>query len=61
MAAIKQVKCSICSRPIKTTLGSVGLNRAPVVCRRCFGDQTYAGSSQWTYNVLMSDPSHSDG
>ena len=61
MARIKMVKCSICNQMITTTRGSNGLNRAPVVCRRCFGDQSYAGSSQWTYNPIVGEPTHSDG
>ncbi len=50
MANSKRIKCSICGQPIKTMFGAVSLNRAPVVCRRCFGHQTYDGPSQWTYS-----------
>ena len=61
MPNTKQVKCSICNGPIKTTFGAAALKSTQMVCRRCFGDQTYAGSSQWTYNAMNQEPTHHDG
>lgn len=37
----KQVKCSVCGQNIPTLAGAMMLADAPVVCRRCFGHQTY--------------------
>jgi hypothetical protein len=39
--------CSICHQPIKTVRGAVRLSEAPLVCRHCFGDQTYAATPRW--------------
>lgn len=48
MPESKQGKCTSCGQPIKTVVGAIRLNNAPVVCRRCFGEQSYAGPSQWS-------------
>lgn len=47
MSNSKQVKCSVCGRPIKTAAGAVTMSTAPLVCRRCFGEQSYSAASQW--------------
>lgn len=47
----KQVKCSVCGQPMKTATGAIQMKEAPMVCRRCFGEQTYSSSSHWTFNT----------
>jgi hypothetical protein len=42
---MKPVKCSVCNRSIRTAFGSVLNKTQPVLCRRCFGEQSYGGSS----------------
>jgi formylmethanofuran dehydrogenase subunit E len=53
----KQVKCSVCGKPIKTASGAVAMNSAPLVCRRCFGEQSYSGSSHWVQNLTQNQQS----
>jgi len=48
----KTVKCSICGQQIKTAMGSVSGSASHLTCRRCFGESSYAGSSQWSYNPM---------
>jgi hypothetical protein len=44
------VCCSICNRPLRTVrAASIALRNAPLVCRYCFGEQSYGGASKrWT-------------
>jgi len=61
MPTSRQVKCSICGQPIKTMSGAIHLRHsAPVVCRRCFGEQTYAGTSHWTFSTATPDRTTSE-
>ena len=41
MAQTRQTKCAVCGQPIRTLVGAMTLRQAPVVCRKCFGQQTY--------------------
>ena len=52
MPETKVVKCSVCGQPIKTANGGQ-MSGAPLVCRRCFGESTYASSSHWGYNPML--------
>jgi len=49
----KQVKCSSCGQPIKTAFGTVGVSSAPLLCRRCFGEESYGGSERWGYGATI--------
>ena len=40
---MKSVSCSVCKRPMRTASGSALLKIRPVVCRNCFGEQSYGG------------------
>jgi hypothetical protein len=53
MQEIKVVKCAVCGQPIKTTGGAAPMSHAPLVCRRCFGESSYASSSHWGYNPML--------
>ena len=53
MPETKVVKCSVCNQPIKTANGALQVSGAPLVCRRCFGESTYASSSHWGYNPML--------
>ena len=48
----KTVKCSICGQPIKTAMDSVSGSAQHLTCRRCFGESSDGGSSQWNYNPM---------
>jgi len=61
MPESKQAKCSSCGQPIKTVVGAIRMTEAPVVCRRCFGEQTYAGPSQWSQHSSGSAHQTSEG
>jgi len=52
MIASKQVKCTICARPIKTAFGSVLQKSVPLVCRHCFGEQSYGAKKASNYSVV---------
>jgi ribosomal protein L37E len=41
MPKTKQIKCSVCGQTIRTMYGALAMRDVPVVCRRCFGHQTY--------------------
>jgi hypothetical protein len=41
MGQTKQTKCSVCGQTIRTLAGALSMRQAPVVCRKCFGHQTY--------------------
>lgn len=40
MSRRKHANCSVCGQPISTLVGAF-MSNVPVVCRRCFGHQTY--------------------
>jgi len=46
---------------IKTALGSFGINKAAVVCRRCFGEQSYAGPAHWGHGMTIQGRGPTDG
>ena len=52
MTTSQQVKCSICSRPIKTAFGSVLQKSVPLVCRHCFGEQSYGVKKSNVYTTV---------
>lgn len=52
MIASKQVKCTICARPIKTAFGSVLQKSVPLVCRHCFGEQSYGVRKSNVYSAV---------
>ena len=52
MSVSKAVKCSICGDAMKTANGAMRLTNAPMVCRQCFGTQTYFSST--AYKVPLS-------
>ncbi len=56
----KRAKCSICGQPIKTATGAITMKKAPLVCRRCFGQESYSGPVQWTQHFLSREAAGSD-
>jgi DNA-directed RNA polymerase subunit RPC12/RpoP len=48
----KQTKCSVCGQTIRTLSGAIMMREAPVVCRRCFGHQTYSAPVAPPINLL---------
>lgn len=56
----KRAKCSICGQPIRTVMGAVSMNQAPLVCRRCFGQETYSGPTQ-SQHVIAPEQATPDG
>ncbi len=48
----KQVKCAVCGQTILTLSGAMFMAEAPVVCRRCFGHQTYNTPSERATKVV---------
>jgi len=50
MVQSKTAHCSVCNQPIKTAQGAIAMKQAPLVCRRCFGEQSYDGLDRW--NVI---------
>jgi hypothetical protein len=51
----RETKCSICGQPIRTVRSTLQLQNAPLVCRRCFGEGSYAGSTRWSLGPLGAD------
>ncbi len=47
----KNTQCSICGQNIKTVRGAMRLNNAPLVCRRCFGEQSYTTSTAYKFPI----------
>lgn len=47
----KSTLCSICGQTIRTARGAMRLTNAPIVCRRCFGEQTYVSSSSYKFPI----------
>ena len=43
----REARCSSCNQPIKTVQGAMRLKDAPLICRRCFGETTYATTQKW--------------
>ena len=37
-----ETRCEVCGQPIHTMQGAMVLLKAHMVCRKCFGKQTYA-------------------
>jgi hypothetical protein len=54
MGQTKQIKCSVCGQTIRTFTGALAMRKAPVVCRRCFGHQTYESNSSRVASVISS-------
>lgn len=50
MTQSKTAHCSVCNQPIKTAQGAISMKQVPLVCRRCFGEQSYDGLDRW--NVI---------
>jgi ribosome-binding protein aMBF1 (putative translation factor) len=61
MSVTKQLKCSICGQPIKTTMGAIAMRQAPLVCRRCFGTESYAQPARGASATIGADISNADG
>jgi hypothetical protein len=58
----KVMSCSICNQPIKTARGALQMRNTPLVCRRCFGEQSYgSGSQRWVLNTAGPDSVTSEG
>ncbi len=55
----KNVKCSICGQPIKTVTGSISGSGQHLTCRRCFGESSYSGNSQWGHNPMSGGQANS--
>jgi hypothetical protein len=56
------MSCSICNQPIKTARGALRMQNTPLVCRRCFGEQSYgSGSQRWVMNTAGPDAVTSEG
>lgn len=36
-----ETRCAVCGEPIRTMRGAMVLDRPHMVCRKCFGKQTY--------------------
>jgi len=51
MSTKTQQKCSVCGQPVKTAFGAIPMRKAPLVCRRCFGDTTYSVTPVFTQSV----------
>ena len=49
---MKSIACSVCKRPIRTAFGSALNKIRPVVCRNCFGEQSYGGSAASKYSPV---------
>lgn len=61
MSSKTQQKCSVCGNPVKTVFGAMQMKRAPLVCRRCFGETTYNVVPVWTQSVGVPDSPASEG
>jgi hypothetical protein len=52
----RETICSICNGTIRTVRCAMQLQNAPLVCRRCFGEQSYGGSQHWkSHNTASPD------
>ncbi len=57
MSTKTQQKCSVCGQSVKTAFGAIAMRKAPLVCRRCFGETTYSVTPVWTQNVGIKEKS----
>jgi hypothetical protein len=55
---MRRVLCKDCGREIQTIGHGLSIEGAPVVCRKCFGVQTYANVSGriWVYAPMAATP-----
>lgn len=60
MTVRKQAKCTVCGQTIQTLAGAY-VSTAPVVCRRCFGHQTYNVPKERTIKTANITDSVEDG
>jgi hypothetical protein len=62
MAKNRNMSCTICNQPIKTARGALQMQNTPLVCRRCFGEQSYgSGTQRWILNTAGPDAVTSEG
>jgi hypothetical protein len=47
----RKVQCSQCGREIKTVGMSAPLRRAPLVCKHCFGEESYRGPAHGLWSA----------
>ena len=50
----------MCGQPVKTAFGAIAMRKAPLVCRRCFGETTYNVVPVWSQNVGLPDSASTD-
>lgn len=55
MSSKTQQKCSVCGQHVKTAFGAITMLKAPLVCRRCFGETTYNVVPVWTQSSGLPD------
>jgi hypothetical protein len=48
----KPIRCTVCGELIRTMVGALSVGQAPVVCRRCFGHQTYSAPVTRSANII---------
>ena len=48
-------KCSVCGANVKSAFGAIAMRKAPLVCRKCFGETTYNVVPVWTQNFGLPD------
>ena len=48
----KQTQCSVCGQTIPTMTDALFMTKAPVVCRSCFGHQTYKTPGERSSKVV---------
>ncbi len=60
MSTKTQQNCSMCGQPVKTAFGAIAMRKAPLVCRRCFGETTYNVVPVWSQNVGLPDSASTD-
>ena len=56
----QRVWCAECGREILTLRGGVTVSGAPVLCRKCFGEQTYKGGNRWMGTALLPESASVD-
>jgi ribosomal protein L37E len=56
-----QQKCSVCGQNVKTAYGAIQMRKAPIVCRRCFGETTYNVVPVWTQNFGLPESPAGEG
>jgi ribosomal protein L37E len=60
MSSKTQQKCSVCGQMVKTAFGAIQMRKAPIVCRKCFGETTYNVVPVWTQNFGLPDSAGGD-